>query len=134
MSLPLWVLPSPKTCTPSSRIARTMAVVVTARPSGVVLKYLRAAGRQVEGAALDGDDPLAHHRLAAVDQARAFGAVLERDRRDVGGVLLVGLGQVGGVGVDLDALLRASQATAQRVSRPPEKAMPMWVPCGGSER
>ncbi len=39
MSLPLWVLPSPKTFTPSSRMARTMAVVVTARPSGVVLKY-----------------------------------------------------------------------------------------------
>ncbi len=39
MSLPLWVDPSPKTCTPSSRIARTMAVVVTARPRGVVLKY-----------------------------------------------------------------------------------------------
>jgi hypothetical protein len=39
MSLPLCVLPSPKTCTSSSRMARTMAVVVTARPSGVVLKY-----------------------------------------------------------------------------------------------
>ena len=39
MSLPLCVEPSPKTCTPSSRIACTIAVVVTARPSGVVLKY-----------------------------------------------------------------------------------------------
>jgi hypothetical protein len=39
MSLPLCVEPSPKTCTPSWRMARTMAVVVTARPSGVVLKY-----------------------------------------------------------------------------------------------
>ncbi len=39
MSLPLCVEPSPKTWTPSSRMARTMAVVVTARPSGVVLKY-----------------------------------------------------------------------------------------------
>jgi hypothetical protein len=43
MSLPLWVEPSPKTWTPSSRIARTIAVVVTARPSGVVLKYFLPA-------------------------------------------------------------------------------------------
>ncbi len=85
MSLPLCVLPSPKTCTPSSRMARTMAVVVTARPSGVVLKYFLPPLDEVERAALDGDDALAHHRLAAVDQARRLGAVLERDGRDVGG-------------------------------------------------
>src|SRR5262245_51031013 len=39
MSLPLWVEPSPNTWTSSATIARTIAVVVTARPSGVVLKY-----------------------------------------------------------------------------------------------
>ncbi|MEZ4368952.1 MAG: hypothetical protein R2939_22130 [Kofleriaceae bacterium] len=39
MSLPLWVEPSPKTWTSSAIIARTIAVVVAARPSGVVLKY-----------------------------------------------------------------------------------------------
>ena len=38
MSLPLWVLPSKKS-TPSSRMARMIAVVVTARPRGIVLKY-----------------------------------------------------------------------------------------------
>ncbi len=43
MSFPLCVLPSEKMSTPSSFMARTMAVVVTARPSGVVLKYLRPA-------------------------------------------------------------------------------------------
>jgi hypothetical protein len=37
MSFPLCVLPSLKMSTPSSFMARTMAVVVTARPSGVVL-------------------------------------------------------------------------------------------------
>ena len=34
-----WVLPSPKTCTSSARIARMIEVAVMARPSGVVLKY-----------------------------------------------------------------------------------------------
>jgi hypothetical protein len=39
MSLPLNVDPSPHTETSSSRIACTSSVPVTARPSGVVLKY-----------------------------------------------------------------------------------------------
>jgi hypothetical protein len=38
MSLPLKVLPSPQMSTPSSFIAATSIVPVTARPSGVVLK------------------------------------------------------------------------------------------------
>ena len=37
MSFPLWVLPSENTFTPSWRIAPIIAVVVTARPNGVVL-------------------------------------------------------------------------------------------------
>ena len=45
MSLPLYVDPSPQTSTPSSFIARTSSVPVTARPSGVVLKYVRPAVR-----------------------------------------------------------------------------------------
>src|SRR5204863_517508 len=40
MSLPLKVLPSLQMSTPSSRIATTSIVPVTARPSGVVLKYV----------------------------------------------------------------------------------------------
>jgi hypothetical protein len=40
MSLPLNVLPSPQMWTSSSRIATTSIVPVTARPSGVVLKYV----------------------------------------------------------------------------------------------
>ncbi len=43
MSLPLYVLPSPQMSTPSSCIARTSSVPVTARPSGVVLKYVLPA-------------------------------------------------------------------------------------------
>jgi len=37
MSLPLYVLPSLQMSTPSSRMATTSIVPVTARPSGVVL-------------------------------------------------------------------------------------------------
>ena len=59
----------------------------------------------MEGAALDGGDALAHHGVAAVDEPRLHRAVLERDGRDVGRVRLVGLGQVGGVGVDGEPLL-----------------------------
>ena len=43
MSLPLNVLPSPQMFTSSSRIALTSIVPVTARPSGVVLKYVTPA-------------------------------------------------------------------------------------------
>ena len=39
MSLPLNVLPSPQTFTSSSFMETTSIVPVTARPSGVVLKY-----------------------------------------------------------------------------------------------
>jgi hypothetical protein len=45
MSLPLKVEPSPQICTPSSSMARTSRVPVTARPSGVVLKYARPPER-----------------------------------------------------------------------------------------
>ena len=97
------------------------------------VEVLLAAVDEVERAALERDDALARHRLAAVDERAPHGAVLQRDGRDRGRILLVGLREVGRVRVDLHALA-ASQATAQRVSRPPEKAMPSLVPLGGSER
>src|SRR5690606_14143191 len=62
-------------------------------------------GRVVERAALDRDDGLPRQRLLAVDQARGLRAVGERDRRDVLDAGLVGLREIGGVGVDLEALL-----------------------------
>ena len=43
MSLPLYVEPSPQMLTPSSFIALTSIVPVTARPMGVVLKYATPA-------------------------------------------------------------------------------------------
>ncbi len=127
MSLPLWVLPSEKTSTPSSRIARMMAVVVTARPSGVVLKYV-CRPSEVKRAALDGDDALrtSPSRQSTRRAARRRGG---GDGRDVRHVLLVGLGEVGGVGVDVEPLARHPRHGV-RVSRPPEKAMPIRWPIG----
>ena len=45
MSFPLYVEPSPQIETPSVSIDRTRRVPVTARPSGVVLKYTLPAVR-----------------------------------------------------------------------------------------
>jgi hypothetical protein len=115
MSLPLCVLPSPKTCTSSSRMARTMAVVVTARPERRGVEVLLAAHPEVERAALDGRDALAHHRVAAVHQAGRHAAVLQRHRRDVVHVGLVRLGEVRRVGVHREALMGEPGDGAARV-------------------
>ena len=58
-----------------------------------------ARGRDVEGAALQRRQAFGGELGAAVDQARLLGAVLERAARDVVVVGLVGLAEVGGVGV-----------------------------------
>ena len=63
-----------------------------------------AAGGDVEGAALDGGDAFGDQLRPAVDQARLFGAVGERLARDLGVVRLVGLAEVGGIGVGDRAL------------------------------
>ena len=55
--------------------------------------------RDVERAALQGDEALVDERLAAIDQARLLGAVERGAARDVVVVALVGLREVGGVGV-----------------------------------
>src|ERR1700753_1288948 len=78
MSLPLKVLPSPQMLTSSSFMAATSIVPVTARPRG------EAFGGQLR---------------AAIDQAGLLGAVQHRLARDLVVVGLVGLAQVGGVGV-----------------------------------
>ncbi len=70
---------------------------------------------QVEGAALDGRDALAHHRVPAVHQTGRGAAVLQGHGRDVVHVGLVRLGQVGGVGVDHQALVREPRDSAARV-------------------
>ena len=106
MSLPLCVCRRRRRARrPRASRARSRSSV-TARPSGVVLKYFLPPVDEVERAALDRDDALAHHRLAAVDEPRLHRAVL---RARCGGmsarVRLVGLREVGGVRVDLHALL-----------------------------
>jgi len=56
-------------------------------------------GGDVEGAALKRRDPFGDHLGATVDKARLLGAVLQRLARDLVVVGLVGLSEVGGVGV-----------------------------------
>ena len=91
--------------TPSSCIARTSSVPVTARPSGVVLKYVLPAVRDVERAALQGDQALVDQLGAAVDEAGRLGAVLLGPVRHAAEVGLVVLAEVGGVGVGDGALV-----------------------------
>jgi len=68
------------------------------------VEVLLARGRQMERATLQRDDALARHRFAAIDQARAHRAMAQRDRRDVGRVLLIGLREVRGIRIDLHAV------------------------------
>ena len=72
---------------------------MTARPSGVVLKYVRPAVRDVERAALQRDQPLADELVAAVDEAGLLGAVLLGPLGHGVEFGLVVLAEVGGVGV-----------------------------------
>src|SRR5262249_37575491 len=62
-------------------------------------------GRDVEGAALQGGEPLGDELAAAVDQPRLLGAVLERAPRNLVVVLLVGLPEIRRVCVRNRALL-----------------------------
>src|SRR4029079_2394555 len=88
MSLPLNVEPSPQMSTPSSCMARTSMVPVTARPSGGVVKYAPPPERMtpapqptaaqradVEGGARHGGQALLDQLGAAVDGAGDLGAV-----------------------------------------------------------
>ena len=59
----------------------------------------------MEGAALQGDEPLVDELRPAVDDLRRLGAVLERALRDVGDVHLVDLAEVGRERVRDPALL-----------------------------
>ncbi len=133
MSLPLWVLPSPKTWTPSSRIARTIAVAVTARPSGVVLKYFFPPEERWKAPVWMAVMP---------SRARASRQSTSRAATAPCSVAMGGMSahdfSSGWARSAVYACTRmpfsAIHATAQRVSRPPEKAMPMGVPCGGRLR
>src|SRR4029453_16145460 len=94
MSLPLYVLPSPQMLTSSSFIAATSKVPVTARPSGVVLKYGTPAVEMWNAPHCSAGDPPLDEPPPAVDQPRLFRAVLQRAARDLVVVRLVGLAEV----------------------------------------
>ena len=79
-------------------MARTRSVPVTARPSGVVLKYVRPAGADVERAAGERRQAFLDELLAAVDDPRDLGAVFPGAGRDTGHVRFVVLADVGGIG------------------------------------
>ena len=104
MSLPLKVEPSPQMSTPSSCIARTSRVPVTARPSGVVLKYVRPPERMWKAPQAIAARPSSTSGALAVDgrESSAPYCSARSGTRDVG---LVVLAEVGGVGARDRALL-----------------------------
>ncbi len=113
-------------------MARTMAVEVTARPSGVVLKYFFPPELMWNAPHWTAAMP---SRTIASRQStsRAFVAPCWRA---IGG-MSAGFASSGwarsAVYAWTDMPCSDIQATAQRVSRPPLKAMPMAVPFGGSD-
>ena len=64
-----------------------------------------AAGRDVEGAGLDGGNAFVDQLRAAIHQPGFFGAELQRLARNLVVVGLVGLAEIGGIGKDAGALL-----------------------------
>ena len=64
-----------------------------------------AAGRDVEGAGLDGGNAFVDQLRAAIHQPGFFGAELQRLARNLVVVGLVGLAEIGGIGKDARALL-----------------------------
>ena len=88
-----------------------------------------AGGGDVEAAALQDREPFGDELRAAVDEAGLLGAVLQRAPGNLVVVGLVGLTEVGGVGVRDRALARI-QWSAALVSSPPENAMPTRSPAG----
>src|SRR6185369_11098393 len=64
-----------------------------------------AAGRDVEGAGLDGGNPFVDQLGAAIDQPGFFGAELQRLTRNFVVVGLVWLAEIGGIGKGAGTLL-----------------------------
>ena len=95
MSLPLYVEPSPQMSTPCSRIAWTSIVPVTARPSGVVLKYVLPALETWKAPHCSATSPSWTSCVATVDELGRLGAVVEGALADVRDVVLVDLAEIG---------------------------------------
>ena len=70
------------------------------------VEVVHAGGGDVEGAGLQRGDAFGDELRAAIDQARFFGAVLQGAARDLVVIGLIGLAEIGGVGIG-DGALRA---------------------------
>ena len=133
MSLPLYVEPSPQISTESECIARTSIVPVTARPSGVVLKYCFPPER------------IWNAPQAIAARPSSTSALLQSTRREISApysFARTGTESISGssywprsaVYVQGTAPLSRIHATATDVSRPPEKAIPTFSPTGRDAR
>src|SRR3954452_15111649 len=133
MSLPLYVEPSPQMPTPCSLIARTSSVPVTARPSGVVLKYVRPAVRMWNAPHCSAASP---SRASASLQSTRYASSAPYC------FALPGIdptssssycprSAVNAYGI---APFSRIHASAQQVSSPPENAMPTRSPTGSEPR
>ncbi len=133
MSLPLKVEPSPQISTWSACIARTSRVPVTARPRGVVLKYVLVPLRMWKAPHARADRPSSTSALRQSTR-RATSAPYWPAR--VGTVSISGSSYWprSAVYVQGTAPFSRIHATATEVSRPPEKAMPTRSPTGREVR
>ena len=104
MSLPLKVLPSPQMWTSSSFMAIDEHGAGDGAADGRGVEVVHAGRGDVKGAALQRRDAFGDELLAAIDQARLFGAVLQGAARDVVVIGLVGLAEICRVGVGNGAL------------------------------
>src|SRR3954469_9011102 len=129
MSLPLKVDPSPQMCTSSDCIARTRSVPVTARPSGVVLKYARPADRTWNAPHASAASPSSTSSRRQ-STARASSAPYSRARAGTPEMSGSSYCPMSAVYVHGIAPLARIHATATDVSRPPEKAIPTRSPTG----
>src|SRR5690242_16792826 len=129
MSLPLNVDPSPQICTSSSSIARTSSVPVTARPIGVVLKYVRPADRMWNAPQASAASPSSTiaERQSTSRVISAPYAVARPGTDSMSGSSACPRSAVYVHGI---APLSRIHATATDVSRPPEKAIPTRSPTG----
>src|SRR3954454_17971094 len=133
MSLPLNVEPSPQMWTSSDCMARTSIVPVTARPSGVVLKYTRPADRTWNAPHASAASPSSTSSRRQ-STARASSAPYSRARAGTPEMSGSSYCPMSAVYVHGIAPLSRIHATATDVSRPPEKAIPTRSPTGREVR
>ena len=94
-----------------------------------------AAGRDVEGAGLDGGNAFVDQLRAAIHEAGFLGAELERFTRNLVVVGLVGLAEVRGIGKDAGAFLLHPQAAPRWCRARPRKRcrrFRLWAGFSGS--